>query len=78
MVPKGKVPVAPLGKLPLIKIPFWRIAMDLVGPIHPPSDRGNRYILTIVDYATRYPEAIPLANINTECVAEALQNRHTS
>ena len=46
--------------------------MDLVGPIFPPSNAGHRYILTFIDYATRYPEAIPLKNISTESVAEAL------
>ena len=46
--------------------------MDLIGPIHPPSDKGHRYLLTIMDYSTRYPEAIPLTNIDTETVAEAL------
>ncbi len=30
------------------------------------------YILTLVDYATRYPEAIALPSIETERVAEAL------
>ncbi|XP_070179136.1 uncharacterized protein [Littorina saxatilis] len=33
---------------------------------------GNRYILTMVDYATRYPEAIPLKSIEATRVAEAL------
>ena len=32
----------------------------------------HRYLLTIMDYSTRYPEAIPLTNIDTETVAEAL------
>ena len=32
----------------------------------------NRYILTLVDYATRYPKAVPLASIDTETVTEAL------
>ena len=63
---------APLGRIPLIDVPFQRVAMDLIGPIHPVSDRGHRYILTIVDYATRYPEAVPLANIDTQTVAESL------
>lgn len=45
--------------LPLKTHPFQRIAMDLVGPL-PRSKRGNRYILTIVDYVTRYLEAIAL------------------
>lgn len=52
--------------------PFQRIAIDLIGPISPVSERGNRYILTIVDYATRYPEAVALPRIETERVAEAL------
>ena len=71
-IPKGKVPKAPLGKMPMMDIPFQRIAVDLVGPIYPPTDRKNRYILTIVDYATRYPEAVALPGIETERVAEAL------
>ena len=58
--------------MPLIDILFKRVAVDLVGPITPASERGHRYILTMVDYATRYPEAIPLKNIDTETVAEAL------
>ena len=36
------------------------------------TDSKNRYILTMVDYATRYPEAIALLSIETERVAEAL------
>ena len=46
--------------------------MDLVGPIFPSSNAGHRHILTFIDYATRYPDAIPLKNISTESVAEAL------
>ncbi|KAJ8346383.1 hypothetical protein SKAU_G00277840 [Synaphobranchus kaupii] len=49
----------PLIPLPIIDIPFKRIGMDIVGPL-PKSSRGHRYILVILDYATRYPEAIPL------------------
>ncbi|KAL9958151.1 hypothetical protein ACROYT_G035126 [Oculina patagonica] len=58
--------------MPIIDKPFKRVAIDLVGPISPPSEEGHRYILTLVDYATRYPEAVPLKNIDTETVAEAL------
>ncbi len=58
--------------MPLIDTPFKRVAVDLVGPIFPATDRKNRYILTLVDYATRYPEAIPLPSIEAERVAEAL------
>ena len=69
-VNKGSVPKVPLEKMPLIDKPFKRVAIDLVGPIVPPSEDGHRYILTLVDFATRYPEAVPLKNIDT--VAEVL------
>lgn len=70
--PKGRVPKIPVGEMPLIDTPFARVAVDLVGPIHPPSEKGNRFILTLVDYATRYPEAKALKYIDSESVAEAL------
>ena len=76
-VDKGTVARAPLGKIPLIDTLFRRVAMDLVGPITPASERGHRYILTLVDYATRYPEAVPLKNIDTETVAEALLDMYS-
>ena len=43
-VVKGRVTKTPLGKMPLIDLPFKRVAVDLVGPIAPVTDRGNRYI----------------------------------
>lgn len=58
--------------MPLIDVPFKRVAVDIVGPLHPPTDKGNRFILTLIDYASRYPEAIALPGIDTERVAEAL------
>jgi len=71
-VAKGKVAKTPLGKTPLIELPFKRVAVDLIGPIAPLTDRGNRYVLTMIDYATRYPEAMALKSIEPETVAEAL------
>lgn len=76
-VPKGRVAKAPLGNMPLIETPFQRVAIDLVGPIAPVTEKGNRYILALVDYATRYPEATPLKNIEAETVAEALVTMFT-
>ena len=62
---------APLIPLPIISEPFSRIAMDIVGPL-PRSRAGNKYVLVLCDYATRYPEAIPLKSIDAEHVAEEL------
>ena len=58
--------------MPLIGQSFNRVAIDLVGRIAPACDKGHRYILTLVDYATRYLEAVPLKNIDTETVTETL------
>ena len=52
----------------MIDTPFKRVAVDIVGPIEPRSERKSRYILTM----TRYPEAVALPGIETERVAEAL------
>lgn len=73
-VNKGSVPKVPLQKTPLIEKPFIGVAIDLVGPTSQPSEEGHRYISTLVDFATRYPEAVTLKNIDTETVAEALVN----
>ena len=71
-VSKGTVQKAPMENIPVVDVPFKRVAVDLIGPIEPASVAGHRYILTLVDYATRYPEAVPLKRIDTETVAEAL------
>lgn len=68
---KGRVQKATLGRMPIIGVPFQRIAIDLAGPFTR-SARGHTHILTVVDYATRYVEAIPLKTITTVEVAEAL------
>ena len=46
-IPKGRTTEVPLGQMPIIDGPFRRIAVDLVGPIQPATDRRNRYILTV-------------------------------
>ena len=35
----------------LIELPFKRVAVDLIGPVHPLSEQGHKYILTLIDYA---------------------------
>ena len=71
-ISKGRVPITPMGTMPIIEEPFKRVAIDLIGPIKPTSTNRNRYILTVVDYATRYPEAVPLKDAKTETVANGI------
>ena len=58
MIQGGRVSRVPLGGMPVIEEPFRGMAMDIICPISPASDGGNRYILTMDDYATSYPEAV--------------------
>ena len=70
-IPKGRHVKVPLGDMPIIGTPFEKVAIDLVGPLVM-SDRKHRWILTMIDFATRYPIAIPITSIETVDVAEAL------
>lgn len=47
--------------------------MDMVGPL-PATPEGYKYILTVCDYGTRYPEAFPLKSTTSRDVVEALMD----
>ena len=67
----GKKHRTPFIPMPIGDEPFHHNAMDIVGPL-PRSRRGHRYILAVCNYATRYPEALPLCSIHAEHVDEEL------
>ena len=48
-----------------------RVAVDVVGPL-PRSNRGNRYVLTAIDYFSKWPEAYAIPDQEAETVADAL------
>lgn len=61
-----------LPQSPMIE-PFEFIAVDIVGPL--PLQRSNyQYVLTMVDHATRWLEAVPLTNIRSETCAKAIRD----
>lgn len=62
---------APLQPLPTVSTPFERLGMDIVGPVEK-SKAGNRYMLVITDYSTRYPEVFPLKSVKAKTVAFSL------
>ena len=45
--------------------------MDLIGPLDQ-SAQGYHFVLVLVDYATRYPEAVPLRDVSAKSAAQAL------
>ena len=55
-------------------LPMEFICMDLVGPIHPPSSRGNKYMLTVIDMLTGFTMAVPIKNKNAETICEAYRD----
>ena len=55
---------------------FIHVHMDIVGPL-PVSD-GFKYCLTIIDRISRWPEAIPLANIEASTVCRAFVDNWVS
>lgn len=42
--------------------------MDLIGPL-PTTTRGNKYVITLVDYFSKWPEAAPLQDKTATGVA---------
>ena len=70
---KGKNPApAPLQSIPLVNEPFVQIAIDIIGPLPICKESGNRYILTVLDLCTHFPEAVPLKQHTAADVAQAL------
>ncbi|XP_042071507.1 uncharacterized protein LOC121812727 [Haplochromis burtoni] len=71
-ITSAKIPHrAPLQPLPVIGTPFERLGMDIVGPVER-SKAGNRYMLVVTDYATKYPEVFPLKSIKAKPIAFCL------
>nr|VZI14049.1 unnamed protein product [Spirometra erinaceieuropaei] len=53
--------------------PNQRLGVDIVGPF-PQSRKGNRYLLVMVDFFTKWAEAAPLPDQTTATVAEAIMS----
>ena len=73
MKPKGKTPKVPLQTSQAFDKPFHKCAIDLIGPL-PMTERKNRFVLTLIDYTTRWVEAVPLKDTSTSAVADELLN----
>ena len=54
-----------------VKLPWYHVGIDFIGPVTT-SDSGNRYILTLSDYCSKWVEAVPTQTKHASGVAHAL------
>ncbi|GFX68109.1 retrovirus-related Pol polyprotein from transposon opus [Trichonephila clavipes] len=65
---KDRPPITPVARP---ELPFQVVNMDLIGPIDPPSSKGHKYILCLIDQHTRWGEAVPLTSLSAKVACEA-------
>jgi len=63
----------PLGAITHPEKPFDTIGIDFLGPLTE-TDEGNKYVLVITDYATRWVEAFPTKDTKASTVAKIIIN----
>jgi hypothetical protein len=69
----NKKPRAPLQQYN-VGAPLERIAVDILGPL-PRTNKGNRYLLVVGDYFSKWSEAIPIRDQEAITVANKLVDR---
>ena len=68
-VPRPRYPLKPIEVVP---IPFYMIGMDIIGPMKV-TTRNNRYILSVIDYFTKFGEAVALPDAKSETISRVLE-----
>ena len=68
--PSLKSPIVPLQPLPVITKVWYRVGMDLTGPLV--ESEGYKYILTCIDHFTKWIETRPLKTKEAKEVAKGI------
>lgn len=71
--PSKHIPAAPLYKVPTVSEPFSHLQVDVVGPL-PRTAKGNEYIVTLVDLATRYVHGVAVRSVTANNVVRVLKD----
>ncbi|GFU45881.1 retrovirus-related Pol polyprotein from transposon 17.6 [Trichonephila clavipes] len=64
---------APLKLVPVIQEVFTKLNIDAWGPL-PITSKWNRYLITAICMSSKFPEAIPVSDISSVSVTDALLN----
>ncbi|GFV00395.1 retrovirus-related Pol polyprotein from transposon 412 [Trichonephila clavipes] len=62
---------APIQLVPVISEVFSKLNVDAVGPL-PTTPTGNKYLLTVMCMSSKYPDEVPMPDIGSTTVVEAL------
>jgi len=68
---KAKPRHTPMVEREVVTVPSERVAIDLVGPL-PKARGGMEYLLTCIDLATGWPEAVALRTTTTNVIIKNL------
>ena len=60
-----------LHSIPVESKIFYQMGMDLIGPL-PVTSLGNKYIVTLTDYFSKWAEAAPLPSKHAAGVAKLI------
>ncbi|CAL1291709.1 unnamed protein product [Larinioides sclopetarius] len=64
---------APLRLVPIIQEVFSKLNIDAVGPL-PTNQNGKRFIITSICLSSKYPDAVPVTDLTSISVTDALLN----
>ncbi|GBM88478.1 Transposon Tf2-6 polyprotein, partial [Araneus ventricosus] len=64
---------APVQRIPTANFPFEKVGIDAVGPFVTSSE-GNKHLIVMTDYFSKYAEAYPVKNIQSETVCKVLMD----
>ncbi|GFX63964.1 retrovirus-related Pol polyprotein from transposon 17.6 [Trichonephila clavipes] len=64
-----RTPITPIVRP---ELPFEIVNIDVIGPTQPPSGRGHKYVLCMMDQHTRWPEAVPLRSLTAKNACDSL------
>ena len=63
-----RVPITPIVRP---TVPFVVCHADVIGPIEPPSAKGHKWALTVIDDCSRWPAVFLLKNLTAKSTCDA-------